>query len=159
MKTKTTPMILCNVICAVLMLALLLFQALPFWDIGTQQISIQQYIGFPADYPELTSYFQAQLNPDFMVNDVVLMPIIVLVIGLLGAVFCIWKCKKCWVFLFPMICGIAGMWGYLTNPAFQMGAMWQLHLVLSILMTLLSIVPLCYCVVQIKQWCFPYKNA
>lgn len=152
MKKKNTLNVLCNVISAVLMLALLLCQLLPFWDFGSQQLSIQQYIGFPEKHQEVTSYFRSQISPDFMVKDIVLMPVITLLVGLIGAFFCVWKCKKNWVFLFPMICGISGVIGYLGVPAFQLGAMWQLHLVISILMLVCAIVPMIQCFVKVKDW-------
>ena len=114
---------ICNYICVVLMLVILVFQFLPFWHYSTEEesfaTSIQTYIWFPGECR-----------------------ILVLVSGAVGIVLCLIKAKSAIVSLLPAICGISGIWGFLSTPAFQLGSNWVVSLVLCIAVLLVSLVSL-----------------
>lgn len=138
---------ICNYICVVLMLVILIFQFMPFWhytdDEETFDTSIQSYVWFPGEYRELDDYLEeATANEDYEVGQIIGMPILVLVSGAVGIVLCIIKAKSALVSLLPAICGISGIWGFLAVPAFQLGSNWVVSLVLCIAVLLVSLVSL-----------------
>lgn len=211
---KISPKLIrvCNIACAVLMLALLVLQFLPFWtfpactctkpcgiakfqinqscemcrayreacaqippspltkhlkrlDYSKEwQISIQQYTWTPefstcnGATEWFEKYFQDLYEYDdfeFLVKDIVLMPVLVLFGTFFGCYFCLFKSKKALCFIIPLIVGIAGVVGYLTIPVFQMGALWQVHLVVSALILLGSLIPMIECLFRAIDWCNP----
>lgn len=156
MKKSNSARTICYIICAVLMVALAVYQFMPFWTAGTDSVSLQGYLWFPENHKEVTNLFKAEVNPDFKVKDIVLMPLIELVIGLLGAFLCVTKTKKLWVVVCPLTCSIAGILGYL-DPVMQLGAMWQVGLVLSIGIGVAAILPSIQCVQRIYKWFVPDK--
>ena len=131
MRRKTNHSVkFVNTACAALMLLLFACQLLPFWSAEGESASIQGYIWFPHHYNGLSSFFKAEAG--LTVNDIILMPIIVAVVGLLGAFLCLRKSDRVWTAICPAVCGLAGMIGYLTQPVFRMGNLWWLHLLLSV---------------------------
>jgi len=214
MKISKTLIRLCNIVCAVLMLALLAMQFLPFWtfpacnctgkcekfdsdpncpmcsvyyqacmnipadelSVGTNRLdyskewklSIQQYTWTPTfdSCAGATEYFggifdvpETDTTPEyeFMVKDIVLMPILILVCALFGAYFGIVKAQKPLSSIFALVAGLAGTIGYLTVPIFQLGALWQVHLALSVLILLGSLIPTLEYILRAIDWCNPKK--
>ena len=138
---------ICNYICVVLMLVILVFQFLPFWHYSTEEesfaTSIQTYIWFPGECRDLDDYLAEQTgNEDIEAGQILGMPILVLVSGAVGIVLCLIKAKSAIVSLLPAICGISGIWGFLSTPAFQLGSNWVVSLVLCIAGLLVSLVSL-----------------
>ena len=118
----------------VLMLVILVFQFLPFWHYSTEgesfATSIQTYIWFPGECRDLDDYLAEQTgNEDIEAGQILGMPILVLVSGAVGIVLCLIKAKSAIVSLLPAICGISGIWGFLSTPAFQLGSNWVVSLV------------------------------
>ena len=108
---------ICNYICVVLMLVILVFQFLPFWHYSTEEesfaTSIQTYIWFPGECRDLDDYLAEQTgNEDIEAGQILGMPILVLVRG------------------------------FLSTPAFQLGSNWVVSLVLCIAVLLVSLVSL-----------------
>lgn len=124
----------CNFICAVLMLILLVLQFSPFWYHTEGSTSIQGYVWFPTDNTAVDSIMKENVSSDFQVGDIIGMPIAVLLLGAAGVVCCIWKNTNILVTLLPIGCGLVGMFGYLGNAAFRLGANWGLHLIVCIAM-------------------------
>ena len=214
MKISKKLVQLCNIVCAVLMIALLVMQLLPFWTFpacnctgkcekldanadcpmcsvyykacvnipaeelsaGTNRLdyskewdlSIQEYTWMPTfdSSAGATEYFgsifdtkETETTPEyeFMVKDIVLMPILVLFGTVFGAYFCFTKSGKSLCSIFCLVVGLAGTIGYLTMPIFQMGALWQIHLALSAVILLVSLVPTAEYVNRAIQWFLPKK--
>ena len=133
-------------------------------------VSIQEYVWTPTfdNCVGVNDYFDGIFTDDkgtiskkdddeFMVKDIVLMPILVLFGTLFGAFFCLTKSGKALNTVFPLIVGIAGIVGYLTLPIFQMGALWQVHLALSIAITVLALPNAAECIFRAIDWCNPNK--
>lgn len=137
-KKKLSVGQICCFVCAVLLLALVVCQFMPFWIAEEESASIQAYVWFPQENKDVGNMLTKAV--DVNLNDLVLMPIIVLVSGVVGAIFCAAMQKKVWAAICPLACGIAGIYGYLTQPAFQLGSMWIVHLLLSIVILLLGII-------------------
>lgn len=152
MKIGTNAIRVCNIICLVLMLALLVCQFLPFWTVGEKQVSVQGYTWITWEHEDLTDSFVDTFGKDYMVKDMVLTPVVVLAGVIIAAIFCIRKLKKPGVGILPFLVGVLSIWGYLSTPVLQMGMLWQLHLALSIAMTVVSLVPLYNCAVATINW-------
>ena len=135
MKTgnaKLTKMM--NIACAVIALVLLVMQFTPFWYMGegTEPVSIGGYVWFPSDHGEVTSYLQEQVSSDFKINDVIAMPILVLLLSVATIVVCIWQMNNPLVSLLPIACGLSGVWGFLAKAAFRLGSTWGFQFALCI---------------------------
>lgn len=123
-----------NIACAVLALVLLVMQFTPFWYMGeeTEPVSIGGYVWLPSDHGEVTSYLQEQVSSDFKINDIIAMPILVLLLGAATIVVCIWQMNNPLVGLLPIACGLSGVWGFLAKAAFRLGSTWGMQLALCI---------------------------
>lgn len=138
MKKKLTVSQICSVVCAVLLLALVVCQFMPFWTAEETSASIQECVWFPQECKDITKMLSNTVEAE--INDIVLMPVVVLVSGVVGAFFCAVKPKKIWAAICPLVCGVIGIHGYLTQPAFQLGGLWMLHLALCVAILVLGIV-------------------
>ena len=148
-----------NYICALLMLVLLVTQFLPFWTCHCakkcgeegKELSVSSYVWFPKDHAKgITKDFD-ELISKFELNDVILTPVVILVCSVLGIFFCIIKAKNPLMGIFPFLAGLAGTFGYLTNPVLKAGMNWQIHLIASIAVLAASLVVLSKVVVNIVQ--------
>lgn len=136
-KTKR----ICCYICAVLMLLLLVLQFMPFWHYGEQgelSASINAYIWLPSEYKDLTKHLTAAIGEDYSINQVLIMPIVTLILEVCGIGFCLARRDHTITRVFPAACGLVGIWGYLAEPAFRLGANWGVHLIVCIAMLLVS---------------------
>lgn len=142
MKSKaTSPLNLCNICCAVLALLLLILQFTPFWTPGegAAPVSIGGFVWFPTEHAEMNSYIQQAADPDFQINDIVFPAVLMLLLSAVSMVLGVLKRDELWVSIFPIACGAAGLWGFLSQPALRLGSTWVLQLVLCIAMLALGI--------------------
>jgi len=121
-----------------LMGVLLILHFIPFWNCEGTNASIQSYIWFPFDYPQMQSYFSAQLGDKFSINGSVVMPILVLVLTVLGIFLCYKKKGKPYTAWISLACGIVGAVGYITTPVYRLGSSWILHLLVCVAMIIVS---------------------
>ncbi len=136
MKTKAF-----NMIGACLMVLLLVMQFVPFWQYGepVKSVSIQGYVWFPTDYKDLDKELQEQTNDSqFGISNIVLMPVLELLLCCAGAVFCFVKSDQTLALLFPIAAGAMGIYGYL-KPAFKLGSLWPMHIMLCVLLLAIGI--------------------
>lgn len=115
-----------------LMGLLLILHFMPYWSYEGISTSIQTYIWSPSDHAQLETYLASQIGGEFSINNILLMPILVLVMTVAGIILCLWKWETPLMSLIPLFCGLVGVWGYLFKPAFQLGSNWVLHLVVCI---------------------------
>ena len=135
---------ICNYVNVALMAFMLLLQFLPFWKLDGGSKSIQSYIWFPTDNSHVTSYLTSQLGDTYNINNIIWVPIIILVAAAVGIIMSIWKSDYPIVSLIPMVCGLVGAWGYMAKPALQLGSNWMLHLIVCIGMVLVSVLTLVF---------------
>ena len=132
-----------GLLCALLMLALLFMQcATTFWTYGKDKaVSLQGYVWFPTDHANLSKQLNADLGlkGSFNPSTILLFPVLTLFAGAAGIVLNILMPRRFIVALLPIICGGAAIAGYLIKPVLQMGANWQLHLALAVLVLLSGI--------------------
>lgn len=132
---------LVNGTCIILMLIMVALQFTPFWRYGDENeitTSINGYIWFPTNHKELTSYLQENVRKDFEVDQILLMPIFNLIAGFAGILLCLMKSYLPVVRLLPAACGLVGIWGFMTEPAFRLGENWMLHLLICILLLIVA---------------------
>lgn len=130
------------IILAVLMLALLALQFLPYWTVTAtgEQVSIQEYTWLPLDNEELTEQFEDMYGKkNYNLNDVVGMPVLVFFFTILTVVCTAITRGKSWVGIFPAVAGIGAIIGYLTLPVYQLNALWVAHVALGAVVTLVSL--------------------
>lgn len=148
---KNNYKVICNIVCAVLVLALLVLQFLPgYWTCQktkpeedgtykTEAPSLQLYMWAPSEFSTLEKNFDKQFGDELIMNDVVMMPVIALVFGVLCILFSVIRSQKSWVAIFPAFVGGFGVYGYLCYPIFQMNNMWVIHLMLCVLIFAVAI--------------------
>lgn len=127
-----------GLISIVVMVAVLVIQFLPFWYYEGTSTSIQMYVWFPEKCKSLTKLLQEILGKSYAVGNIVLGPIALLVGSVVGIVLSVLgkKGKPILAKAVPMVCGIVGVYGFLSQPALQLGSNWVLYLILSILLAL-----------------------
>ena len=217
MKVSTKWIRICNIACAVLLLALLLLQLMPFWTmvpctcegacepaasklekpkvdatceacsitykwcqnldrryqvglnpalrVDTSKewtVSIQQFVWMPTFESTIgvQDYFEHVFNTadyKFMLNDVKDMPVLVFFFSLIGAYFGFAMSKKPLSAVLAFWAGIVATYTYLTEPIFQMGMLWQVHLVVGVLLILCSLAPVYECIRRAVVWLDPRK--
>ena len=138
-KFSENRTMICNLICTVLMVILLVLQFMPFWSYGDQSNSIQGYIWFPTECDELEDYFVENVGSDYSVNDVVVMPITTLFATVGTVVLFVFFKERIFTAIVPAICGVVGIYGYLSKPIYQLGAGWGFHVVLCVAITVAAV--------------------
>ncbi len=157
-------------ICALLMLALVVLQFMPYWNFQatvknkeTKQneevemnVSIQQYVWLPEDNKDCTKFLQAETGDSkFAAGNIIAFPVLALIVSAVGIVFILINPEFKFIFLFPMIVGIVGLICLNTQVAFSKftGFNYTSQLVLCAVLTLLGIARLVFVVKDIaKNW-------
>lgn len=128
-----------NIVCAVLMLALLVMQFTPFWQYGEEgaTASIGSYIWFPTKNAEVESYLKANVD-GFAIDQLVTVAVLMLVLSAAGAALCLIKPQMAITPVVTIACGLVGVYACLAKPALRLGMHWGLHLALCAGMLLLG---------------------
>lgn len=126
---------ICNYVGIALMALLLLLQFMPFWD----GVSIQSYIWFPKEYTVIDSYIASQVGGDYNINSIIWIPIIILVFTVVGIVLSLIMSDNIFVGLVPLVCGLAGVYGYLVKAPLQLGTNWSIHLAVCAILVFIAI--------------------
>jgi len=95
---------------------------------GVQELSILGYVGFPYKVESFTGEMCYKLF-GYNINDVVLVPIVLLVLAVLGAVFCYLKRGKMSAAYLPAAFGIVGLIGYATSDFLKLGVKYSNHMI------------------------------
>lgn len=140
-----------NLVCIAVMAVVVVVQFMPFWYYEGTSTSLQMYVWFPEKCKSLTKLLQDILGKDYAVGNIVLGPIALLVTPVVGIVLSIIKKDEYLMKLIPLVGGVVGAWGYLTQPALQLGSNWVLHLVLSIVMAVVSCATLVMEILALKK--------
>ena len=114
-------------------------------------ISLLGYVGFPYNADEFTA--EAAYNiKDYYINDVVLLPIILGLLGVLGLVIGILKRDNFAAGICPTLAGIIGIIGYAVSPFIKMGDHFTSHMIFY---AVILIVGALHIALGIRDW----KNA
>lgn len=134
-----------NIVCAILMLALLVCQFVPFWSLDGETSSIGGYVWFPDDHTNFTAYFQEKLNDsDFYSGSIAGINVVIILACAVGFILCLRYSNKIWPNIISAACGIVGMLSYIAYPIFRMGSLWELHIALCVGMLILAIISFAY---------------
>ncbi len=142
-KLQKDPIKIFYYINCVLMLALFVLQCRPLWEVAGKEVSIQGYVWFPVDNPELTECLSMMLGREFKVDEIILMPILTAVLAFVGVGLSFKLAKYKALSLIPIACGLIGIWGYMSQEAFRMGSVWgrDIQLVLCVVIATLGVMP------------------
>ena len=143
---KEKTLAICNYVAAALMLVMVVVLFLPYWG----SVSVQSFIWMPAEQKDLMKTVTAQI-PDFDMNDIALLPFVIMVGGVYGAYKCITDPKNAWSALLPLVCGVCGIVSLLGHPVYQMGEGLIRNLVPAILTVLASVFPVTQIIPQITK--------
>lgn len=140
MNVNKAAKIFC-IICAVLMLAVLILQYLPsYWTAGEDSSSIADYVWWPHHHKDITKEFRNIFGRDYEVQQMVLMPVTVLIATILGIVVCILSPGKIGAFIIPLIDGAMGLYGFLTVPVFSLGSTYIVQIIACALLVATAVV-------------------
>ena len=143
LKSEKRTMV-CNLVSALLMVALLVCQFLPYWHYGEGNAtasSIYGYVWFPHQQEGLSDYLLSQ-DAGHYINDVAWPVVGMLVICVAGVLLCLWKRRSALSGIWPMAGGIVGLWFYLSVPVMRIGSGWWMHLALLVAMLVVGVVGL-----------------
>ena len=155
---KNNLVLISNIICTLLILVLAAMQFLPFWSCtGCKNhedgmISISDYLWQTKNHTPVTNkmtevyqnHYGGNLKDEngkkwkFEANDVVTIPLVAVITGIIAFVGLVLKPKKILSTFAAFVGGAVGVFGYLTNLALQAGQNWVLHLVVAIAVTVVS---------------------
>ena len=139
MKKKIDMAQLLNIVGVVLILALVLCHFIPFWTVEGETMSVWEYIGFPKQHKNVTTFFTKNVDANYHINNIVLMPSFAIFLGALAVIFAFKNSDDLWFSLFPAVVGVLGIRDYLLQPVYQYGNMWFIPLIVSILMFLVAV--------------------
>ena len=94
-------------------------------------LSVLGYVAFPTDYAEFEKEISAKIQ-GYFINDVVLVPILMFILCVVGAVLALLKKDS---FACGICAGVAGLMGviaYLTSQFLKLGTCWWLHFLFCI---------------------------
>lgn len=125
---------ICLFLCALVLAAILVCQFTPFWSYpiedGEASVSIGSYIWFPTENKTVDSYITSNVSAGYSISQLVVPVILVLLLGAVGLVMCLFKHTNAWTGLLPLCCGLAGLYGFLCQEAFKLGTAWNIHVLL-----------------------------
>ncbi|MBQ3078686.1 MAG: hypothetical protein IJC48_01625 [Clostridia bacterium] len=91
-----------------------------------KKLSILGYVGFPYNVEDFSAEMAYKIN-GFYINDVVLVPIILLLLAVIGIVVCFIKKDKMSSGFLPAAFGIVGIVGYFTSDFLKLGERFWIH--------------------------------
>lgn len=135
---------ICNLLCVILMLALLVMQFLPYWlDKDNLEVSLAEYVWNPTDHKDMSKQFKANYQTfgvEYDINDLVTGPIILMATSVITAFLCTihsGKSKYSWI---PLVGAAVNAYGFATNMALQYNSIWVVHFALSLVVVVLALV-------------------
>lgn len=124
-----------NSICSLLMLATLGIMFIPF-KFGEHTASIMGYLLLPKNYKSgFGSEFAASI-PDFSINDVIMIPLLILVLGMMVSIFNAGYHKNMVTPILSIVWGVLCIVGALVNPLIVLDSKFIIYIVLSAIVVL-----------------------
>ena len=147
MKLKLTSTRIINWISVLLILVMVVLLFTPYWTYETKEkvdgkrvtvektISINEYVWFPKEHKDMTKEFEdlypeppkkateeeIAKMPKFWINDLVLMPALVLLVGVVVGIISLWYPDTVFSALLALALGGLGTYSYITRPEFWLG--------------------------------------
>ncbi len=95
---------------------------------GTKELSVLGYIGFPYNVPDFDMEMGYKIE-NYYINDVVLVPIALLILAVLGVIFCIIKKDKMSAAFLPVAFALVGIFGYSFSNFMKLGDKFWTHMI------------------------------
>lgn len=151
MKALCKKQSVLNVLLSFFMFLMLVLQFLPFWHTEDASCSIQCMVWFPDDQPQIEKHITEITGMPFNIDSVVWLTLGTFLCCILGIVYCLSKKHAVFPSVFPAIGGIMAIWNYVSRPALQLGALWPVHLLTSILLFLFGTYSLINGFIAVRQ--------
>lgn len=84
-------------------------------------------------------------------NDIVLQPVLQFIFSLIVIGLCYYATQSIGIAILSILNGVFGIYAYIMNPVMQLGFLWQLHLVVSIIILIAGIVSFVFCTKALMQ--------
>lgn len=125
--------ILTNIVCTLLLLAMFALLFLPTWPYEDGMLTAASYIGFPTEKLMLLKGFKDTLNLPKIpsVNDVVTIPIVALLMAAVGVVVTFLSQKVPVAALAALVGGLVGTIGYAVNPFYGLAKTQTILIIVS----------------------------
>lgn len=155
-------------ISALVALASVVLQFIPFWDAGKLEgaehfgkVSISQYMWFPQSeklkvvgvkykFKSFEEAIKAWIeDPYYYINQTINVTVFVFILCVLTFIFCVFT-NKIWNIILPFAAGLVGLVGYMTRPEMQLGSNWQVHVVLFAVLIVSAIQSACILILDLK---------
>lgn len=149
-------------ICAALCAALVLAQFVPYWTYENSEtassdtISILEYLALPGEHKDVTKTLDAGANE--AINSLAGTFCIVFLLGIVSIAFILVKPNSLWVSVWPLVVGVGGLIGYLTEPRWQGGSIHIVLIILCAALILVTLVPFVLWFINMKYWFMDPKD-
>jgi len=104
---------------------------------GIKELSILGYVGFPYNVPDFDMEMGYKIE-NFYINDVVLVPIALLILAVLGIIFCILKKDKMSAAFLPAAFALVGIFGYIFSDFMKLGVNFGIHMIGFVVILLIA---------------------
>ena len=132
---------LLNYLCAGFLLLLFVLYFFPFWNTGTSASSIARFVWWDcSNNTDLMQWFTLRTGIFSDINTIVSIPVIMFILSILCALISCLGAKHLLTGLASAACGAFGIYGYLATPYLPLGSMWQIHLAICIVVTIISLI-------------------
>ena len=131
-----------NLVCVLLMAVLVLLQFTPYWSVDGEGVSLMGYLGFPDDHSNLSSWLNSSIPGGFNINEIVFWVFFTAVLCIAGVILCLKFRESAAAALVPAAAGILGILFCVIEPAFRLGNLWVVYLLLYVALLALSLVPI-----------------
>lgn len=136
MKNSTKTL---NLACMLLMAVLVLLQFTPYWSVDGEGVSLMGYLGFPNDHSNLSSWLNSTIPGGFTINEIVSWILFTAALCIAGVILCLKYREKISAALVPAGAGLLGILFCVNEPAFRLGRLWVLYLLLYCVILILAV--------------------
>lgn len=127
-----------NLALAALMIVMILLSCVGYYPTDSGTYSIMGYVCMPSDYPELESFFEANVA-EFNINDVVGAPLWVVLIGAVACVICVVWRDRAAAALAAVVWSLGGLINYIGSAYLPLGNAYYLHICILVLALILAV--------------------
>lgn len=155
---------LCNIVCAVLLVVMLVMLFQPFWSCedckshkdAQDEVSIAEFLWRPKQHDkladDLTDYYKEIYGRNyrdasgrkfqFRANEILPSMLTAFLASVVGIIFCVLLRKHFWTAAFPLVAGLGGILGFTMCPALLIGKNVQTHLIVAIVVSAVAAISL-----------------
>ena len=152
MKNKIGLAQILTLVSVLMILAMIVAMVTPCWEYETREridgkmtvvekeCSISGFVWFPRDHNDLVKNYEKDTDTEFVINDEVTMPALLLLLGVALSIFALMKSKSLIGPLSAFGLGLYSIYGYLASDFIKTASCWNRNLTLSYVATGVSFV-------------------